>query len=126
MLFARWGSDPDWASDIRARLRMVASLIPSYVEESEYLAVFRDHAQACFADTLYDDVSPGVDTGDAAFNPAPDDEDAPHAPLPILFNSDLVGLDAASRREWSKSELVVAAYRGFLQGATQLIVGDEQ
>jgi hypothetical protein len=120
-LFAQWARVATHARVIRQRLRMVA---PFVVEGSEahYLASFRDHAQACFADTLYDDVAADESEESDAYNPAPSDPDAPHAPLPILFNSDLVGLDPTRRPEWSRLPLVEAAYAEFLDSASRLIV----
>jgi hypothetical protein len=122
-LFQQWSLVPERAKAIRERLRMVAAMVPRDRREG-YLDVFRDHAQSCFAAHLYDDVPSGSDlAGDAElFNPAPDDESAPHAPLPILFISDLVGLDLAARRGWH--EIDPSAYSTFLDTATDLILGE--
>lgn len=123
-LFGQWSLVPERAKAIRERLRMVAAMVPRD-RRDEYLEVFRDHAQSCFAATLYDDVPPADDDldGSERFNFAPDDEDAPHAPLPIFFAPDLVALDAAARRNWH--EIDPAAYQQFLDGAAELIVGDQ-
>ncbi|MCP2164558.1 KGGVGR-motif variant AAA ATPase [Goodfellowiella coeruleoviolacea] len=118
-LFAQWlrsGTAPD----IRKRLQMVAALVPA--SDKNYLSNFIDHAQECFADTLYDDVG-GGDTG--AFNFAPDDQDGPHWPLPILFHGDLVGLNPVARPNWYAEPLIFAAYEKFLELAAQLVVGEE-
>ena len=124
-LFQQWMLDPERARTIRERLRMVAALVPSSSRD-RYLESFRDHSQACFADTLYDDVLPGSEDRDGeGFNPAPGDDDAPHSPLPILFTSELVGLDHANRRDWSRSAFVQSAYGEFLHGATLLVLGDD-
>jgi hypothetical protein len=122
-LFRQWGRVPERAQAVRDRLRMVAAMVPRDRRDA-YLEAFRDHAQSCFAATLYDDVPSGEDPGGAAaeFNFAPDDEDAPHAPLPIYFAPDLVALDAAARRNWH--EIDPGAYAAFLDSATVLIVGD--
>lgn len=123
-LFRQWGRVPARAQAIRNRLRMVAAMVPRDHRDA-YLETFRDHAQSCFAATLYDDV-PGREDPDEAtaeFNFAPDDEDAPHAPLPIYFAPDLVALDAEARRNWH--EIDPGAYTAFLDGATVLIVGDQ-
>lgn len=118
MLFSQW-REAQVATVLRERLRMVSALTPANTDE--YLRSFRDHAQSCFSDHLYDDAAAG-DTD--AFNPAPDDEDAPHSPLPIHFIGELVGLDSDSQSNWYDSELVAAAYRDFLDAATSLIGGD--
>jgi hypothetical protein len=119
-LFAQWGVNPGLATTIRERLRMVASLVPD-ASSAEYLATFRDHSQACFADTLYDDASPD---DPYAYNPSPEDSDAPHSPVPILFSAELVSLDASSNRGWHTTDLVAAAYEQFVGEATRLIFGD--
>jgi hypothetical protein len=123
-LFREWRLPPQRATAIRDRLRMVATFVPAQTEDA-YLATFRDHAQACFADTLYDNVTADDAANLAAFNPSPEDADAPHSPLPILFSSDLVGLDTSSNRDWSRSELVEAAYRRFVEGVGYLVGAGE-
>ena len=122
-LFQQWSQIPERARAIRERLRMVAAMVPRDRREG-YLEVFRDHAQGCFAATLYDDVPSGGDLeADAElFNPAPDDDAAPHAPLPILFIPELVGLDPAARRNWH--EIDPSAYSTFVDTATDLILGE--
>lgn len=123
-LFRQWGSVPERAKLIRERLHMVAAMVPRDRRDA-YLEAFRDHSQSCFAATLYDDVaSSDEEAGDLArFNFAPGDESAPHAPLPIFFAPDLVALDAAARRDWH--EIDPGAYSAFLDGAMELIVGDQ-
>jgi MinD-like ATPase involved in chromosome partitioning or flagellar assembly len=116
-LFSQWGKNPSLASKIRERLRMVASMVPAHARET-YLASFRDRAQACFAETLYDDMA---STDVNAFNPSADDESAPHSPLSILFSSDLVGIDASDTPDWHSSEFVQAAFSQFVKGAASLI-----
>ena len=63
----------EWRGDLavtvmRDRLKAVAALVPA--DTAGYLQSFRDHAQSCFADFLYDDATAG--DGDA-YNPPPDD-----------------------------------------------------
>ncbi|MFI9384139.1 ParA family protein [Kutzneria sp. NPDC052558] len=116
-LFSQWGSNSAWATEIRLRLKMVASMVPGLRQE-KYLADFRDRAQVCFSETLYEDAT-GVDPD--AYNPGPEDLTAPHAPLPILFTNDLVGLDTSRSQDWRMSEFVVAAFGDFLDGVTSLI-----
>lgn len=118
MLFSQW-REAGIATLLRERLRVVSALTPTNADE--YLRSFSDNAQSCFSDYLYDDAAAG-DTD--AFNPAPDDEDAPHSPVPIHFLGELIGLDGDSRPSWHDSDLVAAAYQDFLAVATSLIVGD--
>lgn len=101
---------------------MVAALVPP-VGREEYLHRFRDHAQTCFATTLYDDVGgddPEVGT-DELYNPAPEDVSAPHFPIPVLFSADLVGRDLAATPRWH--EIDTDAHREFVTGVTELIDG---
>ncbi|GAB2771133.1 KGGVGR-motif variant AAA ATPase [Streptomyces daliensis] len=115
-LFTAWNASGQ-ATAIRERLRMVAAMVPD-TRRVEYLEAFREHAWECFS-VLYDDQTAEDPTG---FNPAPEDIAAPHAPIPILFSMELVGLDGASARGWSNQTLVRAAYGEFLDTASRLIV----
>src|SRR5262249_41543452 len=119
-LFAQWGDGlpQDRRDRIRRSLQMVAAMVPP-AGSVQYLRSFRDHAQECFADTLYD--AEGAADLDA-FNFAPDDVAAPHYPLPIRFHSDLVGLDPAEREGWHSQPFVAAAYDEFLTSASQLVL----
>jgi MinD-like ATPase involved in chromosome partitioning or flagellar assembly len=123
-LFRQWRQPAERAQAIRERLRMVAAMVPRERRE-EYLEEFRDHAQACFAATLYDDVpSDSVSAEDVElYNPGPDDEEAPHSPLPILFVPELIGMNLSMRSGWP--DIDPGAYAPFLEGATVLIFGDE-
>ncbi|GGP59233.1 KGGVGR-motif variant AAA ATPase [Saccharothrix coeruleofusca] len=120
-LFKQWRDNltPADLDRVRQRLRMVASMVPP-AQASSYLEAFRDNAQQCFADFLYDDTT-SSDPG--SFNFAPGDADAPHSPLPILFTSELVGLNAKRQGDWHSQPLIRAAYESFLATATELITG---
>ncbi|MGH3546095.1 MAG: KGGVGR-motif variant AAA ATPase [Mycobacteriales bacterium] len=124
-LFGQWSRVPQQARLIRERLRMVAAMVPRSGHE-EYLERFRDHAQECFAATLYDEIPGPVpfQRDRELFNPAPDDEAAPHSPLPIYFSPDLLALDAAAHRSWHEAD--PGAYTAFLAAAAELIVGDHR
>lgn len=119
-LFQQWRTDPSDTDAIRRRLKMVAAAVPASREE-EYLSLFRDRAQLLFGETLYDD----ADAGDVdAYNPPVDDVEAPHYPLPILFSSDLVGVDVSAGVDWLHQEFVSAAFSRFVQGAAAQILGE--
>lgn len=119
MLFDQWRRLPAEDRDnIRQRLQMVAAMVPS-ASAPERLERFRDHAQQCFAETLYDDASPD---DEGAFNYGPDDQDAPHSPLPILFSQDLIGIDHTSTPDWHDQPFIKAAYERFLTEAGALAV----
>ncbi|MCX2733539.1 AAA family ATPase [Saccharopolyspora sp. NFXS83] len=122
MLFDQWRQLPaELRDDIRKRLRMVAAMVPS-ASAPERLERFQDHAQQCFAETLYDDAYPD---DEGAFNYGPDDRDAPHFPLPILFSNDLIGVDHAGAPDWHDQPFVKAAYERFLREAGDLAVEEQ-
>ncbi|MEU0240986.1 hypothetical protein ABZ234_25190 [Nocardiopsis sp. NPDC006198] len=126
-LFQEW-QESGQAQKIREKLRVVASMVPAN-RRGEYLESFRDHAMQAFS-LLYDDV-PARREGEAftpdleAFNPDLEDESAPHAPIPILFTADLVGLDSARTPGWCEQPFVHAAYEEFLHVAGRLVMNED-
>lgn len=107
-LFAQW-QDAGLAPEIRDRLRMVSALTPPPV--AQYLEKFRDRAQECFAEYLYDIAEP--DDLDA-YNYAPDDSDAPHSPLSIYFSSEMIGVDSDRVASLADDPRVTGAYGSFV------------
>jgi hypothetical protein len=127
MLFGQWAQRPDRASELRSRLRIVAAMFHS-AGDAKRLHALRDQAYETFAELLYDDVeadvvdefAPDADVP-AVFHPAPLDSDAPHAPIPILFGNDLVGLDPYRSRDWLELPFIEAAYARFLAALDRLV-----
>ncbi|EWC60694.1 hypothetical protein UO65_3977 [Actinokineospora spheciospongiae] len=119
-LFDQWRTSlaPVTRDSIRNRVKMVAAMVPSN-RADDYLRSFADNAQECFATTLYDDEEGTVDLD--LFNFAPDDPSAPHFPLPIVHNPDLVGLDPSRNTSWATTDLVEAAYRPFVDGVSTML-----
>lgn len=117
-LFEQW-ANREHPADIGAKLKMVSAMTPA--NSIHYLRNFQDHAQQCFEKTLYENTDPG---DLEAFNFAVRDESAPHSPLAILFNSDLVALDVTATENWHSQDLVEAAFKGFLGAAAQMITGE--
>ncbi|WP_216210268.1 KGGVGR-motif variant AAA ATPase [Amycolatopsis aidingensis] len=115
-LFEQWGRLHD-PRELGSRLKMVSAMTPE--DDYVYIEKFRDNAQQCFAETLYEDAAAGEYD---VFNYSTEDDTAPHAPLSILFNSDLVALDPTRQRNWHSQELVTAAFRNFVVPAAELIV----
>jgi MinD-like ATPase involved in chromosome partitioning or flagellar assembly len=118
-LFLAWRASGQ-AEAIREKLRMVAAMVPDTADTPQgaaYLDSFREHAWSCFS-VLYDDLPADDPTG---YNPSPEDDAAPHSPIPVLFTIELVGLDAATTPGWDDRTFVKAAYRTFLHTATRLI-----
>ncbi len=100
---------------IRERLQMVSALVPETDRES-YFAQFQEESWALFSEYLYDSVEPGELDG---FSFDLNDEDAPHAPLPIYWNR---GLAEMKHLESLDEQLVEAAAGKFLQGIERLLV----
>ncbi len=117
MLLSQW-KNLENRTTLAERLRMVASMTPTR-DQDTYLADFADHAQSCFAEALYEDADADLES----FNYQVNDETAPHYPWPILFHSDLVGLDPVRRPEWHEEDYVETAFGRFLSLATDWIVG---
>ncbi|MCC9307582.1 P-loop NTPase [Kitasatospora sp. RB6PN24] len=115
MLFDQWRRTGS-AARVRERLRLVAAMMPA-VGSEERLHVLRDNAQEQFG-LLYDDEE-GVDFD--AFNPPLEDENAPHAPIPIYFSNELVGLDPALDRDWIALPHIANAYGAFLGRVERLM-----
>lgn len=122
-LFERWRTRlvPEERSALRDRLQMVAALVPQQ-DRDGYLARFADRAQECFANTLYDDES---SMQNEAFNFAPQDEAAPHFPLPIHHSVDLIGVVPGIDARWQSGGSVTFAYADFLARAAELILEDK-
>lgn len=120
MLLSQWKNLAN-RTDLARRLRMVASMTPSR-DPDGYLNDFADHAQSCFAETLYEDAE-AADLD--SFNFPVNDETAPHYPWPILFHTDLVGLDPTRRPEWHEEDYVETAFGRFLSLATDWIFGTD-
>ncbi|MEU2179634.1 KGGVGR-motif variant AAA ATPase [Streptomyces thermolilacinus] len=129
-LFTAWQTSGQ-APRIRERLHMVASMVPDSVHfpMRGYLESFRAHAfEAC--SVLYDEVAPSEEaksavdaevSSDASFAPSLHDDWAPHAPIPILFDQGLVGMDSVNAPDWWDRAFVQAAYREFLDTVIPLI-----
>ncbi|ORT59289.1 AAA family ATPase [Streptomyces sp. CB03238] len=124
MLFTQWQQRPALARELRERLRIVAAMFHS-AGDAKRLPVLIDRAQGLFASTLYDqldtDEEGADDEGDELYHPPLEDDDAPHAAIPILFGNDLVGLDPLRSRDWPELPFVDAAYRTFTTTVERLL-----
>ncbi|BDH15723.1 KGGVGR-motif variant AAA ATPase [Streptomyces hygroscopicus] len=124
MLFTQWQQRPALARELRERLRIVAAMFHS-AGDAKRLPALRDRAQELFASTLYDQLDTDEDgtdnEGEELYHPPLEDDDAPHAPVPILFGNDLVGLDPLRSRDWPELPFVEAAYRTFTTTVERLL-----
>ena len=119
-LFQQWRVSGELTRRIRERLKMVGAMVPASTEDA-YLATFQDRAQLLFSESLYDEAS--ADDSEA-FNPPLADNSAPHYPLPILFTTDLVGVDVSAGTDWLGQDFVTTAFSRFVRGAADLILGE--
>ncbi|MFD5590718.1 KGGVGR-motif variant AAA ATPase [Streptomyces griseorubiginosus] len=124
-LFEAWAASGQ-AAPIRKKLRMVASMVPDSAHYSmdAHLDSFRKNAHAAFS-VLYESLAPDEIAGGGA-NGSWDlaDDAAPHAPIPILFEPGLVGMNVPNSPDWQDRAFVQAAYRDFLNTAVPLILAD--
>lgn len=118
VLFRHW-ERYGLATEIRERLSIVSALTPER-DTAPYLQGFRERSWDLFR-SVYDEVPPAEDAGDAYSFDLHDDE-APHHPVPILWNRGLAA--GASLRDLPSEEAAVApAYAGFLMRFDTVIGG---
>lgn len=120
-LFVSWRNAGE-ATDIREKLRTVASMVPSSghaTVSEDYLDGLRESAYDAFR-VLYDDVTADGIDDPTAFNPAETDLDAPHYPIPIVHSIDLVGFRPETP-DWVRQSLIRTAFEPFLETATGLV-----
>ena len=104
-LFTHWQHRPEVCAQVRERLAIVRALAPQRDGEQRVRS-FQEHAYDLFASTLYDDIAPAVegadaalDTGPALFNPAMEDESAPHYPVLVDWDDRFQEFDPRIRPE---------------------------
>lgn len=121
LLFSAWGRDAEVLASFRARLRMVAAMVPETGREA-YFDRLQLAAYDLFSAFVYDEASDEED--DDAFSYDVVDADAPHAPLPIFWRRELVEWEPAaspgSGFEALTTEQFDAAYAQFLRGVLSL------
>lgn len=114
------GAEP-W--DLRQSLRVVSALTPQ--EAGAYVGYFerlQNNAYETFG-TIYD-----ADNGEDrnVFAPAPNDEDAPHFPVRVMWNEALRAFNPLGQPELLHDSIVQAGFKDFLQKALELLgVPDE-
>ena len=115
MIFRHW-RDRDLATRMRDRLSVVSALTPD-IGTDRYLEKFTESSWNLFREGLYDDLSGAAGPAEDAFSFALQEENAPHAPLPIYWTRGLAG--GASLRDLDRTP-VKQAYTRFLRGFDQL------
>jgi hypothetical protein len=120
-LFQGWrGIDPELL-EFRRWFKAVASFLPEIGTDAAF-ARHRDHALECFSEYLYDEQGPDDVEG---FNFEPDDPDAPHYPLPIVWTEGLRAFDPRADASSLRSGVSWAALEPFCVKALALAQGDD-
>ncbi len=108
-LFAHWQHRPEVCAQVRDRLAIVQALAPKNNREGRSKA-FLNHAYELFSSTLYDEIAPPSSSSTAAmppaiqlnhdlYNPAMEDEAAPHFPLRVDWDEVFQEFDPKVRPE---------------------------
>ncbi len=118
LLFSAWRREREVVERFRARLRVVAALVPETGRDA-YLGQLREAAYDVFSTFLYE-----TSDGEDAFGFDVTDADAPHAPLPIYWRRELVEWEPAAppgpAAETLTDEQFEAAFGPFLRGVLGL------
>ena len=111
-LFEHWVRH-GMAERVRNRLTTVAAMVPE-TDSDRYIAVFREAAWNVYRDTLYDEVPAVDDESDPpdVFSFDLTDQEAPHAPWPVLWNR---GLAAGRPIREVADDVLAGSYRAFLE-----------
>jgi hypothetical protein len=102
MLFSIWGRDAQILEPFRDRLQVVAGLVPE-TEDIAYLDRLRNNAYDLFAEFVYEEEPASgefeIPTRLDLFNFDPNDTEAPHFPVPVLWRRELQEFDPIDRPE---------------------------
>ena len=119
ILFRHW-QDQGLAAKIRERLFIVSALTPE-IDSVLYLKGFREQSWNLFQEHLYDETGPSDDATVDLFSFDLNDEQAPHDPLPIIWNR---GLAAGTSLRDLEQTTAALAYTVFLSRFMQVIKQD--
>ena len=104
-LFSHWQRRRDVLAHVRDRLAVVRALTPKTNREMG-VRRFQSRAYKLFAETLYDEIPPQTEAGEAAnaagldlFHPSEADEAAPHYPILVDWDERFLEFDPALRPE---------------------------
>lgn len=84
-LFSYWRMRPAVARSVRARIKMVQSMLPE-TGQREIAEDFLENSWSLFTETLYDEVRGANEVNEEVFSFDLKDESAPHYPLRINWN----------------------------------------
>jgi MinD-like ATPase involved in chromosome partitioning or flagellar assembly len=104
-LFAHWQHRPEVCAQVRDRLAIVQALAPKNDREGRSKA-FLNHAYELLSSTLYDEIAPPTSTSGQPpmqsidlYNPAMEDEAAPHFPIRVDWDEVFQEFDPKLRPE---------------------------
>lgn len=104
-LFAHWQHRPAVCAEVRERLAIVQALAPKSDREARSKS-FLNHAYELFSSTLYDEIAPPEAAAGLApiqsedlYNPAMEDEAAPHFPIRVDWDEVFQEFDPKVRPE---------------------------
>ena len=104
-LFAHWQHRPEICAQVRDRLAIVQGLAPKNDREGRSKA-FLNHAYELFSSTLYDEIAPPLSATEQSsahsitlYNPAMEDEAAPHFPIRVDWDEVFQEFDPKVRPE---------------------------
>jgi cellulose biosynthesis protein BcsQ len=104
-LFAHWQHRPEVCAQVRDRLSIVQALAPKGNREGRSKA-FLNNAYELFSSTLYDEIAPPspavppvIQFNDELYNPAMEDEAAPHFPIRVDWDEVFQEFDPKVRPE---------------------------
>lgn len=116
-----WSLDREAFKALRERLKLVAGQIPE-LGQSEYFKRIRSNAYELFL-KLYDESGP---EDVEAFNYDIDSEDAPHHPLRVYWHRAFQEYDPQREPDAVTPQQLDAAFGGFLERATALLLPEEE
>jgi hypothetical protein len=125
LLFSAWRRDPSVLEAFRDRLQVVAAQVPE-TGRVAHLETLRGRAWSLFTNFVYDAPPEGDEDESASpfdqFNFDLDDDESPHAALPVYWRRELVEWDPM-QPDTLTPEQFAAAYGEFLRGVTSLTPG---
>jgi cellulose biosynthesis protein BcsQ len=128
-LFAHWQHRPEVSAQVRERLAIVRALTPQRDREKK-IKLFREHAYELFSSTLYDVIlPPNLDQPQPEaelFNPAMEDESAPHFPIIVDWDDRFQEFDVSLRPEHGgvRDAQIDATFGALIEWVTTRVAGE--
>jgi len=118
LLFTHWQAFPQHLDNFRDGLQMVDAMMPETGREA-HCEAFAAAAYSLFNETLYEDVAPGMDIGNA-FNFQEDDSEAPHSAPAISWDRKFMEFDPhESGSSFHEEDLIRVVFGSLITCVTQ-------